>query len=311
MIRNTLIRNTCCTDRFRTPGLVPGLFLLLLLLVAGTAFADRSVDETRSLDPGGTLEISSISGSVTVVGGAGQVEITGTVGDDVEELEIEGGGDRLSIRVKTPRNGGSHMDLEAHLTIRAPSDARLEVQTVSASISVEAMDERLELQTVSGEIRAESRPRVLSAQTVSGTIHTVGALERAEVQSVSSSIELGEITGRLQAATVSGGLVLTGGSLEEADLSTVSGDVEISTVLPAGAELSINSHSGAVVLALGGSASARFDVTTFSGDIDNALSSDTAERTSKYAPGKTLEFSVGGGSARVDINTFSGNVRIR
>lgn len=305
-----MTRNTFSTEHLSTPALV-GLFLLLGLLVAATAYADRPVDETRSLDPGGTLEISNVSGSVTVIGGAGQVEITGTLGDDVEELEITGGGDHLEIRVKTPRNTTRDMDLESHLTVRAPAGARLEVQTVSASITVEAMDERLELQSVSGEIRAQSRPRVLSVQTVSGTIHTVGALERTEVQSVSSQIELGEITGRLEASTVSGGLSITGGSLEEAELSSVSGDVEIATALPAGAELSINSHSGAVVLDLGGSASASFDVTTFSGDIDNALSSDTAESTSKYAPGKSLEFSVGGGSARVDINTFSGDVRIR
>lgn len=302
-----MLRKNC-----RTAALVPGLFVLLTLLVAGTAWAERPVDETRSLDPGGTLEISSLSGSVTVIGGAGQVEITGTLGDDVEELEIVGGGDRLEIRVKTPRNVDTrNMDVEAHLTLHVPADARLEVQTVSASITVEAMDERLELQTVSGEIRAESRPRVLSAQTVSGKIHTVGALERAEVQSVSSKIELGEITGRLEASTVSGGIEITGGSLEEAELSSVSGDVRITTALPAGAELSINSHSGAVVLDLGGSASASFDVTTFSGDIENRLSSDSAERTSKYAPGKSLEFSVGGGSARVQINSFSGDVRIR
>jgi len=306
-----MIRNTFRTDHGPTPALAPGLFLLLGLLVAGTAWADRPVDETRSLDPGGTLEIGNLSGSVTVIGGAGQVEITGTLGDDVEELEIVGGGDHLEIRVKTPRNTTRHIDLESHLTVHAPADARLEVQTVSASITVQAMNERLELQSVSGEIRAESRPRVLSAQTVSGTIHTVGALERAEVQSVSSRIELGEITGRLEASTVSGGLSITGGSLEEAELSTVSGDVEISTDLPAGAELSINSHSGGVMLDLGAGVSASFDVTTFSGDIDNALTSDAAERTSKYAPGKSLEFSVGGGSARVDINTFSGNVRIR
>ena len=304
-------RKTFKPERSSTRGLAPVLFLLLGLLVTGTAFADRPVDETRSLDPGGTLEIHNVSGSVTVLGGAGRVEITGTLGDDVEELEVVGGGDRLEIRVKTPRHSTGRLDLESHLMVRAPSDARLEVQTVSASISVEDMDERLELQSVSGEIRAESRPRVLSVQTVSGEIHTVGALERAEVQSVSSKIELGEITGRLQASTVSGGLSILSGSVEEAELSTVSGDVEIATVLPAGAELSINSHSGAVVLDLGGSASARIDVTTFSGDIDNALTSDAAERTSKYAPGKNLEFTVGSGSARVQINSFSGDVRIR
>jgi DUF4097 and DUF4098 domain-containing protein YvlB len=305
-----MIRTTPVTHRVPTLVLFLGL-LLLILWFAGPARAERPVNETRPLNPGGTLEISNVAGSVIVLGGAGQVEISGTLGDDVEELEITGGGDHLEIRVKTPRNTTRDMNLESHLTVRAPGDADLKVQTVSSSITVEDMNDRLELQSVSGEIQARTRPRVLSAQTVSGTIHTIGALERTKVQSVSSKIELGEISGRLEASSVSGGISITGGSLEEADLSSVSGDVEISTSLPAGADLSINSHSGAVTLDLGGSASASFDVTTFSGDIDNELTSDTAESTSEYAPGKSLEFSIGGGSARVDINSFSGDVTIR
>jgi len=294
--------------------IIPGFLALCLLWTLAVAvlpaLAERPVDETRPLDPGGTLEISNVAGSVTVLGGSGQVEITGTLGDDVEELEIEGDGSHLEIRVKTPRNTRSDMDIDSHLTIRAPNGALLEVQTVSASIAVEDLDERLELQSVSGEIRAESRPRVLTVQTVSGEIHTTGASERAEVQSVSSLIELGEISGRIQASTVSGGIRVTGGSLDEAELSSVSGDIEVTTDLPAGAELHISNHSGDTILKLGGGASASFDVTTFSGDIDNQLG-PPAERTSKYAPGKSLEFSVGGGSARVEIESFSGQVILK
>lgn len=298
--------------RLRTPAPLWALVacLLLTLALAAPAVAEVAVDETRPLDPGGTLEISNVSGSVTVLGGAGQVEITGTLGDDVEELEIEGDGRHLEIRVKTPRNTKSDMDIASHLTIRAPSDTLLEVQTVSASITVEDLNERLELQSVSGEIRAETRPRVLTVQTVSGKIHTAGASERAEVQSVSSVIELGEISGRIQASTVSGGIRVTGGSLDEAELSSVSGKIEVTTSLPAGAELHLTNHSGDTILDLGGGASASFDVSTFNGEIDNQLG-PPAERTSKYAPGKSLEFSIGGGSARVEIESFSGRVTIR
>jgi hypothetical protein len=55
---------------------------------------------------------------------------------------------------------------------------------------------------------------------------------------------------------------------------------------------------------------ADFDVSTFSGRIVNALGPE-AQRTSEYAPGYELHFSLGSGSADIDISSFSGDITIR
>ena len=55
--------------------------------------------------------------------------------------------------------------------------------------------------------------------------------------------------------------------------------------------------------------SARFDIETFNGNIRNCFGPDSV-RTSKYAPGRELKFTEGGGSGRVTINTLNGNLRL-
>jgi hypothetical protein len=57
--------------------------------------------------------------------------------------------------------------------------------------------------------------------------------------------------------------------------------------------------------------SARFEVSTFSGDIKNELSADQAKRTSKYTTEQELSFEVGAAGATVEIQTLSGNVSLR
>ncbi|NIV17482.1 MAG: hypothetical protein GWN47_03540, partial [Woeseiaceae bacterium] len=61
-----------------------------------------------------------------------QVEVTGELGDDVEELIFERDGDEVEIKVKTKRRN-SH-DISSNLFIKIPGASSLEIHTVSADI---------------------------------------------------------------------------------------------------------------------------------------------------------------------------------
>jgi hypothetical protein len=54
---------------------------------------------------------------------------------------------------------------------------------------------------------------------------------------------------------------------------------------------------------------AEFSLESFSGIIKNCFG-QTARKTSKYTPGKELDFTQGSGGARVEIQTLSGEVSI-
>ena len=72
----------------------------------------------------------------------------------------------------------------------------------------------------------------------------------------------------------------------------------------------IESMSGSVTLLVPASVSADFDISTFSGSIDNDIG-PSAERTSKFTPEKELSFSTGGGGATISIESFSGSIKIK
>ena len=71
---------------------------ILISLLASTAFAvdvDRTIDAAKD----GHVEVSNISGEITIEGwNQSKVEVTGTIGRDVKELIVERDGDEVSKR---------------------------------------------------------------------------------------------------------------------------------------------------------------------------------------------------------------------
>jgi len=254
------------------------LFVLLTTLFLLPAVADRAVSETVDADPDGEVSIELIAGEVTIVGwDRNSVEVTGTVGDDVEEVEVESRGGRVSIEVELVDDvgdGRSYHDANAELEIRVPKSSRIDFEAVSAELSITDVDGE-------GDI-----------ETVSGTIEVDGGMREAHVASVSGDI-----------------LIRSREPLRGGEFETVSGDIELQAELGRG-DFSFESVSGDITLRLPGRTSAEFDIETFSGRIKNAFGPQ-AERTDEYAPGKELHFELGGGDARVEVESFSGTVELQ
>jgi DUF4097 and DUF4098 domain-containing protein YvlB len=280
----------------------------VVLLAAASAWAQRSVNETRPLSPTGRVEISNVEGSVKVIGwGSAEVEITGTLGADVEKLEISGDESELRVEVKAP----NHSEwLETDLVLRVPARAGIEVETVSATIEAEGLSGSVDLESVSGWVKITGRPAALSIETVSGDLTIAESAPRTDLASVSGSITVELAAGRLEAESVSGEIRVENGSLEDASFETVSGDISYSGDIVGRGQYTIESMSGGVTLVVPSSVSADFDLATFSGAIDNDIG-PKARSTSKYTPEKELRFSTGSGGASVSIESFSGSIKIR
>jgi hypothetical protein len=258
------------------------LFLAMLsALFLGPALADRPIDETVAADPDGEVSIELVAGSVHVIGwDRAEVQVTGTVGDDVEKVDISSSGGDVSIEVELPDHGGydgedrSLDDAAADLEIRVPDGCLVEVESVSASITVEDFGGAVDLESVSGKVSITGAPRQAEVSTVSGRI-----------------------------------VVSSDAPLDEGDFESVSGSIEVRTALGSGGDFSFETVSGNIELRLPGNTSADFEIETFSGEIVNELGPE-AKRTSQYAPGKTLEFTTGGGDADVEIESFSGKIEL-
>lgn len=287
-----------------------GLALVLALLLPTVGAAQTEVHRTVALDADGNVRINNIAGSVAVTGwDRKEVEISGTLGRNVEELAVDGDGRQVHIEVELPRR--SRGDSDAHLEIKVPRGASVSIETVSADITGLDLDGRFEAESVSGSIDLEGNVRQAEVETVSGRIQVEAATEELSAESVSGNIELTGLRGSVEAETVSGSLILREASaIRHLELETVSGRIDFLGDFAPGAEIEISSHSGPILLELPSSLSARFKIETFSGGIDNEFGPQ-AERVDRYSPEKVLKFTAGGGDAEVSIETFSGRVELR
>ena len=288
------------------------LLLMAIALASSAAWAGESVDVTKSASATPTVEIENLAGSVKISGwDREEIKVSGVLGDDTDGLDFSGSGDSFDIEVEIPDSyGRRHRDLDSDLEIWLPAGSSVSVETVSASIRVSGVNGRLELESVSGEVTVDGAPTSADVETVSGSIELSGSETLAIAESVSGKIELSGVAGRVEAATVSGSIRVQASDIEQGEFEAVSGSVRFTGALSPGARLSAESHSGSVVLNLPADTSARFQVETFSGGINNGFGGGEAERTSRYAPGKRLDFTIGSGDAQVRVESFSGSVTL-
>lgn len=285
----------------------------VICMASAIAWAEKPVHEISAAAPGGTVEVSNIAGSIVVEGwNRAEVELTGTLADSIERVEFEVVGDRTTIEVKYPKNSkySEHKHSgEADLKVMVPTGSTVEVEGISAEISVSGVDGDLDLESVSGDVKVFGTPAAIDAASVSGDVQVDLAADEVELASVSGNVLVREVRGDLEAATVSGDIIVESGLLLGGEFETVSGEITIEVALDRG-DIDMESMSGTLVLAVPGSTIADFEVETFSGSIDNRLTGDQAMRTSKHTPGSELEFSTGSGGPKVSIASFSGSVTI-
>ena len=283
--------------------------LVLGLLLAPPLLAEE-VDRTLDASADGEVDISNIAGSVTVHGWSrDQVEVTGTLGRNVEELIFERDGDDVTIKVKVPKKGGRGIDSD--LRISVPQRSSIDVSTVSADITVTDVLGEQELQTVSGDVDTEATASDIDAASVSGDVDVKGDGKETETEAstVSGDVTLFRLSGEVHAESVSGSVVVDEGSFERVSLETVNGEAVFNGQLRKDGRFSAETVNGQVDAEFVGDLSARIDVDTFNGRIRNCFG-PKAERTSKYAPGWELSFTEGAGDARIEISTMNGSVNI-
>lgn len=283
--------------------------LILFCLLLSPALAEE-VDRTLDAAADGQVDISNIAGSVKVNGWSrNAVEVTGTLGPKVEELIFERDGDTVTIKVKVPKNSGRGIDSD--LRISVPENSSIDVSAVSADIYVADVQGEQQLNTVSGDVKTEAAGKDIVARSVSGDVEVSGTKSDIDMEAstVSGDVTLFRIAGEVSAESVSGNVIVDEGAFDRVELSTVNGQVLFEATLREGGKLEAETVNGDVDIDFVGAVSARIDISTFNGRIRNCFGPE-AERSSKYSPGWSLEFTAGDGDGRVDISTMNGGVSL-
>jgi DUF4097 and DUF4098 domain-containing protein YvlB len=290
----------------------------VLALTSSTAYAheqgERNVNETRPAKADGEVRVDNLAGTVRVQGwDRSEVRVSGRLGEDVDHLEITSDDSGVSIRVILPHNVDSEDCSEcADLEINVPAGSHLEVSTVSADVEASALTGQPRINTVSGGITLNTTATRIEAKSTSGDVTVTGSAKGAHItaSTISGTVRVMRADGSLDAESVSGDVKVTDGHFSSVEMSSTSGELSYEGALQKGGNYEFHNVSGDLQLAVGATPSARFDVSSFSGNIDNSFGPKPS-RVSKYSPGMELHFTSGGGDAQVSARTLSGDIHLQ
>jgi DUF4097 and DUF4098 domain-containing protein YvlB len=289
------------------------LVLALCAGMAGPLYAATPIDQTRPLDARGTVEIENLKGRIQVrAWDRNEVHVTGSLGDGVEKLVVEGDEDHLIVRAEYPKQTGGWRNNRTgptDLILQVPLRADLDIESVSADIDVSGVAPGdLSVETVSGQVVIAAAPGNADIDSVSGDLRLTLNGSDVSVETVSGDVVLnGRLKGQVHGETVSGQLSIDSGGerVRRLTTSTVSGDAIHRVALADGGEIKSDTVSGDLRLRLPKSVSARVSGESFSGDLRAPGAKIDKE---EFGPGSSFETRYGSGSGEIRLESFSGDV---
>ncbi|HZV23959.1 MAG TPA: DUF4097 family beta strand repeat-containing protein [Luteimonas sp.] len=280
------------------------------LLLAATP-----IDQTRPLDARGKVEIDNLKGRIQVrAWNRNEVRITGSLGEGVEKLVVEGQGDHLLVRAQYPKQIGAWRGDRTgptNLQLQVPLRADLDIQSVSADIDIDGVAPgELGIDTVSGRVVVAAAPDHADITTVSGDVQATLNSSDVKVETVSGDASLsGRLKGQVHGETVSGRLSIdsAGQAVRRLSAATVSGETTLKVGLVDGGEVRAETVSGDIRLRVPKTLSARVSAKSFSGDLKAPGAKVQKE---EFGPGSSFEQRYGSGAGEIHLETFSGDATV-
>jgi DUF4097 and DUF4098 domain-containing protein YvlB len=292
--------------------------------------AATPIDQTRALDPQGRVEIDNLKGRIQVRSWPrNEVHISGSLGEGVEKLVIEGDHDHLVVRVQYPKQLGlwrGGRSGPSDLVLQVPLRANLDIQSVSGDVDVDGVAPgHLRIETVTGNVVATGAPQHADINSVSGDLRVTVNSADVKVGTVSGDVALaGRLNGQVHGETVSGKLSINSASINPTSIDstsiksmgervrwlsigTVSGDVTVHAGLADDGEIKSESVSGDIHLYLPKTLSARVSGKSFSGTL---RAPGAKIRKEEFGPGSSFEQGYGNGAGKIRIETFSGDAEL-
>lgn len=291
------------------------LLFIALLALSAAAGAATPIDQTRPLQAQGRVDIENLKGRIQVrAWDRNEVKISGTLGDGVEKLVVQGDSEHLLVKVQYPNNGGwgGNKSGPSDLQLMVPVRAELDIDAVSADVDVSGVaSSKLSIESVSGDVTLAAAPREVDVESVSGDLRLTVNSGDVQAQTVSGGIVLrGRMNGEIKTETVSGDIdvAVNGERVREFSSSTVSGNAEVRTALASKGEIRMESVSGSLMLTLPKNLSAQVSGESFSGDLK--APGARIERP-EYGPGASFNTRYGTGEGEIHLETFSGDAELR
>lgn len=306
--------------------------LLSLALALSTAhgWAGEIINQTLKAKTEGHVYIDNQRGNVVIRGwNKNEVKVEGELDDDAESYTFEREGNTINFVVSMPRHNSGSNDKGSKLEIYIPQLSKLEAESINANYQVEKVLGSVELSTINGNLSAKEVRHEISLGTINGKIEVEDAKGELQLSSINGKVSLSDSEGTLEVSTINGKMNIQSdaksveiesvngaiklalnvvGSLE---IQSVSGNIQATVKqLMKHGEISINTVSSPIKLALPKDISAEFKVSNQAGGRINNQISEHKYKRARYGPGRELRMVLGDGRGEVNINSISAKVNL-
>ncbi len=259
----------------------------------GTATFADGIEQSFDVDRGATVEVDAEGARIAVEGGADEVSVSITRGDDSRgeieddyDIDINASSTRVSVRVEKRRKltnwlGGRSLSIR----IDTPERVDLDLHTSGGTVHVEDIEGFVKAHTSGGSMHFDDINGDIDGETSGGSIEVKGTVANAELKTSGGAIRLDDIAGEVRAQT-------SGGKIE---LGRVGGDVVATT---SGGSIDIESADGSV------------EAKTSGGGIRIAFTAQPTQGSELRTSGGTITVDLADGVG-VDLDAKSSGGRLR
>ncbi len=311
--------------RLKATGWLVSALLIVFSVAAAKEKYEEKFDKTVALAKDGKVDISNISGDITVVSwNQDQVKIEAVKFSEASSLEkakenaakvtieVVQEGNLLRIETKYPKSdkfwGGESVNVSVEYKLWIPEKAALKAHNISGDVTAEAIGGAAALKTVSGDVQLSKAAAGADCNSVSGNVTVTEVTGSAFLKSVSGDVKANLVKGSVEAESVSGDIDLLDVSEAPAvRAKALSGGVQYRGSISKQGNYSLKSHSGDVVLYLPAGSAFDFEAETFSGGIETDFEIKVIGQVSP----KEMSGSVNGGGAVLKVSSFSGDIKLK
>lgn len=276
--------------------------LALLLAVLAPGPRSQMPDTVVPVQPGDTLVVETLTGSLRVRGGEGSdlhvVHDAGRPG--TVEVRRRGGRVRLGS-VAAAR--GARREVE----VRVPRGMSVEVQGSELEVEVQGVEAPVSVRTVEGDVEIRGAVGPVRARSVEGSVTVVEVEGPVTATTVDDDVTVAEVVGSVSAETTDGDVRLRNVSGPRIHGQTVDGDVAFEGALAPGGRTTLITHDGSLRAGLPRDTDARVSVSTYGGSFE----SDFPVTVERLSGSGEMSFVLGTGAAELVLQAFDGEIGLR
>ena len=279
----------------------------LLLTAAGFSIcfsaahaADMRKEARIDIAPGGTVNIVSGGGSITLHSGAGhQLLVTYTVHSTKIEVDQNASANKQRVELLThalPGEKPTADEAKVDYDVTVPAGISVNVSTTSAPITADGISSEIGLSSETGQI----------------TVHNI-AKSHVHIRSMAAPVSLQDVTlSRVDVQSTGGTVQLKNVNGQRISVGTTSGNIGYEGDCSGGGDYILTTHSGAIDVTLPATASVDLTARSTTGAVENDFPLQQKPHTS-FVPqqGRSFAGTSNSGSSSVELQSFSGKIRVK